>query len=137
MSAESLFIDDGYNVSGCLKGEPKLHPPLRFTYRPCLAAERQAWWDFEERQDRAPNPDPAVKSRRKIEIMAAHIVSWEACDRSGRPMPVDAQALARLHPNLHDRLFNVILGVVPPDDAPDAPRTTPDEGAAAKNSGTR
>jgi hypothetical protein len=118
-----LFIeDDGYTLPGYLEGEPGLFPPLRFTYRPPLPAVRLAWWDFEERENAKADAAAAsaAKSRRKVEIILAQVRSWEACDRQGRSVPLNAAWVTKMHPTQHDRLFNVALAVAAP--APDPQR---------------
>jgi len=124
-----LFIDDGYNLPGYLKPEPGLHPELVFSYRPCLHEERAAYWDWESRHeslqldaDRATAAglksfavDPLAKTRKRAELVHTHLVSWEA------GVPLSAEWIRKLHPNLLDRLVRVILGVDPPDTSPPDP----------------
>lgn len=144
-----LFIDDGYNVPGYVKAEPGLYPELRFVYRPCLHEERTQYWDWESRHealqleadraaavgDRAPRfkLDPLAKTVKRAELLAAHLVSWQA------PAPLNAAWVRKLHPNLLDRAFRIVLGVDPPDEDPLTPAPLPQGGgegmveAAAKN----
>jgi hypothetical protein len=131
-----FFIEDGYTAPGYLQGEPKMFPALRFTYRPMTPAERAAWWAFEERQDKNPDAQAGAdaKSKEKVRLLSTHVLTWEATGKNGQAVPVDATWLPRLHATLHDRLFNVVLGIAPPDDDPDKPgQAKPDEAKDAKN----
>jgi hypothetical protein len=100
------FIDDGYTTTGKIEPAPGIHPALTFTYRPALDRERLAF-----QRSLQETTDPAKRSRRRAELVVAHVTEWGATDRAGRAIDRPTVELAeRLQPLLLDRLVDVVCG---------------------------
>ena len=101
--SEQFLIDDGYTIDGTIAREPGIHPALAFTYRPALAAERNAHLKAAQ--------DPAKRHKVDAALIAEHVQSWSVADRKGGALDKPTLALAeRLQPTLMVRLVDVILG---------------------------
>ena len=128
-------INDGYTLPGTLPAASAAHPQVEFRFRVALPEERQAFFDWEswldKRQEAQWNMqasgekvekplDPGGKAKRKTEIIVAHVQI--------EGVKPTADFIRKLHPNQFDRLFAVVLGLMPADD-----EKKPDEGDDAKN----
>jgi hypothetical protein len=104
------YLSDGYSEKAFLRGVPKLHGALRFTFRPVLAENRA---DFVERNGRL---DAREQTRKAAELIKGQLVEWDLRTPKGEVVPVSTDAILRLHPRLLDRLLWVVTGVEPWDD---------------------
>lgn len=114
-----LIEEDGYTEDGYIAEQPRLHPALRFRYRPLLSTERaQAMRDM-ERALKSPNAKQSeIVSAR---LMAERILEWDLRNGQGEVVPVTEEFLLKVKPVLSNRLYAiVILGASPSDEDPEA-----------------
>lgn len=97
------FINDGYNRLGYIDEQPRLHPAVRFTYRPMLATERDILLGS------AGRSSTGELAKQIDQAMAKRIISWDIED-NGRPVEITAANVSKIEPNLRDRLFWIISG---------------------------
>jgi len=113
------FIGDGYEERAYLRGVPKLYDDVRFTFRPMLAEARA---DYVDRGSRLRARE---QTKRSAEMIEHHVLEWDIRDDKDRLVPLTAENILRLHPNLFNRLLWVITGTEAWDDDPDEPGTPP------------
>jgi hypothetical protein len=114
-----LIEDDGYTEDGYIAEVPRLHPALRFRFRPMLSTERaQAMRDM----GKAINSPNAKQSEIiSAKLMAERILEWDLKDGSGNIVPVTADMILRVKPQLSNRLYAiVVLGTAPSDEDPES-----------------
>jgi hypothetical protein len=114
------YFHDGYTQCGFIAAVPLVHGALRFTYRPALVEERSQLGDA-ARQLRSQLYD-----RHAAAFTAHKIVEWDLADSRGRAVPVSAEALLRLQPDLFVRLHKIVAGWMATDVDPAWPRDTKD-----------
>lgn len=101
-----LFWEDGYTADATIPGVARLHPSLSFRYRPALFEERAAWKMGLERDFSG-----ADRGKRLAELIAEHVVSWNARTLQGREVnPKDSAIVRRLHPEVQEAMLAIILG---------------------------
>lgn len=108
---DPVFIDDGYNRDGHVAAQPGLHGALTFRYRPALPEER---FQYALTKDR--DGDGKAYVRRMALLLAKHLQEWDAArgpDQS--PVPITAEALTRLHPNVLNGVLDQVLGYTAAD----------------------
>lgn len=110
----SGYISDGYTERAFIAGIPRLHPPVHLTYRPFLQEERHR---LLTENGKLP---PAKASLNTANVLAKKIQSWDLADAKGEPVKVDAEAIRRLKPALLSRLVEIVMGLEPSDEDPDA-----------------
>jgi len=128
------YFDDGYTRDGFIAAVPRLHGALRFSYRPVLVEQRG------ELRAAGAKLDSRGCTRHVAAFLTSQLVAWSLVDRRGQPVPVEADRLLRIHPELLIKLQNIVLGFVPSDvdpawDEPAMQREL-DESAAAALSGS-
>lgn len=113
------LIEDGYTEDGYIAEEPRLHPALRFRYRPMLSAERAQAMREMERAVKSPNAKQSeIVSAR---LMASRIEEWDLQNSQGETVPITEEILLKVKPHLSNRLYAiVILGTSPSDEDPEA-----------------
>jgi hypothetical protein len=110
-----------------LKGTPKLHQAVRFSFRPSSLTER---YEFEDKQASA---SVKIKVDQAAQVVSSHITGWDLKDAAGRLVPISPTSLlnpAQVDTNLFLRLLNVVLGVELWDDDPDEPQADEPEAPA-------
>ena len=106
------YIHDGYNETAFIRGVPHLYGDVRFTFRPMLAEDRA---EFVERGSKLKARD---QTRRSAELIEHHVLEWNVERLDGKPVPITAEAILRLHPNLFNRILWVVTGTEPWDEDP-------------------
>ena len=113
----SGFISDGYTETGYIAEVQRLHPALRFEFRPFLPEERSRLITENERH---PPIKAAQNTAEKIaDSKNGKIKSWDLKDDKGEPVPVSADAFRRIKPALHGRLLGIVMGLDASDEDPD------------------
>lgn len=105
-------IEDGWTEAGYIAESPRMHPAVRFQFRPVLVSERSA---IAREYDRRPHEVAKVNA----EHLARKLASWNL------PLPTTADNILRLRPRLFDRLLAVVFGNESSDLDPDASPTAP------------
>ncbi|HEX4147206.1 MAG TPA: hypothetical protein VHY91_27160 [Pirellulales bacterium] len=131
--SQADYFHDGYTQSALIAAVPRLHGALRFTYRPALIEERSQLYDAAGRLN-SHRFDCHV-----AQFLAEKIVDWDLVDARRQPVPLSAEALLRIQPELFIKLNRIILGTAASDVDPDWPAETRDrlldEQAAAELAG--
>jgi hypothetical protein len=122
MSANS-YIPDGFTASAYIAEYPGLYSACRFKFRPMLHAERSKVFD-------AGRIDNFNSAKATYLALEKHVVEWDvrSIDAKGEPgevLPIKALCIARLAPNLIERLFAIVAGVSAADEDPAIARTEP------------
>jgi len=97
------FINDGYVRLGYIEEKARLHPAVRFQYRPMLADERDVLLSAAQRLT------PKQLAERINLALAKRIVEWDILDGE-RAVEITQENLGRIEPNLRDRLFWIVSG---------------------------
>jgi len=100
---QSLFVLDGWTSKGYIAAVPGHFPSLRFTYRPCVPAERSLVIDSFQ------GKSSEVQDRMTAEVLASRIKSWDAADPEGKPMPITKENIGRLLFPVFDRLSGIVI----------------------------
>ena len=107
------YIHDGYTINGYIAAVPRLHPEMRFVYRPMLVQNRSVIF----REIRL-----ATDARKTESIAAAAIksqlVSWDVVDHQGSAVTIEVPHALRLQQALFQKLFSIVTGDVPSDEDP-------------------
>ena len=98
---EVVFLDDGMTLDGYIATDPGLHGELAFKYRPLFIADRTA-----VQQAIIREPDGRKGEILAAKKMAGQVLSWE-CE-GGAP-DVTAESVLKLHPEMNQKLFNMIM----------------------------
>lgn len=114
------YFHDGYTQPGYIAAAPLLHGSLRFCYRPALVEERS------QVSDAAVELKSHLYDRHVAAFAAGKIVSWDLADAAGHAVPIAADALLRLQPELFVKLHRIVLGWVASDVDPEWPAETSD-----------
>lgn len=101
------FIEDGYTLEGSIPEKPGVHSALRFKYRPVLAEERSTF-----RRAALSDQDVANYGKRMVDLIAKHLIEWDALLAGGCEAAVTRPLVAKLHPDLVDGIFDIIMGYV-------------------------
>ena len=109
----TAYLHDGYTCAGYVQERRHLHPAVRFTYRPMLRQNRSVVFK-RIRDDSDPKALDVVYAR----TIAGQIVEWDLTMPDGAPVPLTAEHILRLEPNLFDKLFNIVTGISVTDEDP-------------------
>jgi hypothetical protein len=127
------YFHDGYTQDGFIVAVPLMHGSLRFTYRPALVEERS------QLSEAATRLRAHIYDGHVARFAAQKIVVWDLVDAHLREVPISAEALLRLQPELFVKLHRIVLGWTPSDMDPEwSPNTrerAAEEEAAAALSG--
>lgn len=103
------YFPDGYTQSSYIAAVPRLHDELRFAYRPVLIEERN------ELAALAQGPSRTSYARHAAALIAERLIEWNLRDAAADPLEVTATNILRLHPQLFQKLLDVVLGLSPSD----------------------
>ena len=103
----SAFIEDGYTEERYIKAVERMHPEVRFKFRPILAEDRAA---FIEDVATGSKQDPKKGERLVGQALADHLVEWSL------DLPPTPANIMLLKPSLMNRLSLVILYARDPGD---------------------
>lgn len=111
---QTAYIHDGYTRTGYVAEVPRLHPAIRFTYRPMLAVHRATAFN-------AIRAATAEKSEEVVsKAIVGHVVEWDVVDSKGGPVDLTVANAQRLLPPVRAALLNIITGDGPSDRDPEA-----------------
>ena len=115
----SGMIEDGYEEVGYIAEQPRLHPALRFRFRPMTSGERTAAMREMERALKSPNPKMSeIVSAR---MMAERIIEWDLKNGDGEIVPITEAVMLKVKPALSNKLYSItITAVVGSDEDPEA-----------------
>jgi hypothetical protein len=108
------IISDGYTESGYIAAVPRLHPAVRFKYRPLTHEQKTIVIDQIQKKS------PAQKSRVIAEQVVKNVSDWDVAGADGKPIEITLANVQRLRPALLDGLYNVVSGWAASDPDPDA-----------------
>lgn len=107
------YIHDGYTVPGYIAASPRLHPALRFTFRPVLSQNRAVIF-----RRIANANDPRREESLAAQAIAAQLLDWDLRDHKGEAVAIEASQILRLQPRLMNRLFRIVMGDEAGDEDP-------------------
>lgn len=123
----SGMIEDGYEENGYIAEVPRLHPALRFRFRPMTSGERAAAMREMERALKSPNPKMSeIISAR---MMASRVLEWDLKNGEGETVPINEEMMLKVKPALSNKLYAItITAVIGSDEDPEAdPKIKPAE----------
>lgn len=115
------FIDeDGYTEDGYIAEVPRLHPAVRFRYRPMTSGERAQAMREMEKAVKSPNAKMGeIVSAR---LMSERISEWDLKNAAGEIVPITAENMLKVKPHLSNKLYAItITAVVGSDEDPESP----------------
>ncbi len=98
------YIHDGYTRAGYIAAVPRLHPALRFTYRPVLSPDRAVIYD------RIGKADAKTAETLGAQAVFIHLSDWDLKDGDGKLVPRTVENILRVQPKLETRLFDICMG---------------------------
>ncbi len=113
------YIEDGYNRPGYIEGRRNMYDELRFEYRPVLYVDRVKI--LEKYRD----PKQASTAIRTI---VQHVIKWdlkkptrndEGKITGEEAVELNKDEVWRVHPDLMDAIFMIIVGQIPCDTDPE------------------
>jgi hypothetical protein len=125
---ESGYIDDGYTWRGYVAGVPRLHPPLRFTFRQCTAQDAAV---ISGKINRAEDADT---EKIASAVIRRQVIEWDLkrkTDKGMEPVPLEVDHINRVQSSLKNTLFKIVMGVFPSDPDPDFPEDDPTDYSAS------
>ena len=108
------IIRDGFTQDGFIAESEGLHGELRFKFRPMLPEEYELLELF-----RQSNPgDPRRVGAKEREEIASRLKAWSEVDNTNTSVPINADVLKMLRPELWYKLLAVVIGQRRTDDDP-------------------
>jgi len=107
------YIHDGYTRHGYIKAKERLHPALRFEYRPVMVQNRTVAFKRIEQAG-----DPRREEQIAAKTIQIHLECWDLLDHEGKTVPSHVDHILRVEPNLFQKLFGVIMGSLVSDEDP-------------------
>ncbi|MBL8794797.1 MAG: hypothetical protein JNM56_12890 [Planctomycetia bacterium] len=104
-----LVPEDGYTESAFILGVERIHPDLRFEYRPITLIESVAY------SRAVKDLDGKELHEHSAKWAAGRLLSWDLRGKDGKTVPIQADMLTRLKPRLFYRMQAVLLGNEAPD----------------------
>jgi hypothetical protein len=109
-----------HTIAGCderayIAEQPRLHPSLRFKFRPMLAEERDTIANAGSRKT------PSEYHQILAAALAARIKDWDAKKRDGHTLSIEAATVRTLQPRLFDRVYAIVCGDSASDVDPQSP----------------
>ena len=108
------YIEPAYTEPAYIAETPRLHPALRFTFRPMLQEEWNALVSA-----RAPASD-RERERQVNKAIAERITAWDITTHTGEPWPITADNLRKLRPALYNRVLAIVTGTGAGDEDPES-----------------
>ena len=109
----SIFIQDGFTLTGKIAARPGLHGEVCFVYRPALPEDV---YEYQRKRDAAKT------AREQLDIDArllvddgrtrGHIESWDVVDVDDKPIPLTVATIRRLYTSAINTLLNHVTGYV-------------------------
>lgn len=112
----AAFIHDGYTLDGFIAETPRLHPAMRFRYRP-MVSQNIAVVNRELARTRTNEP-------RKAEAICARTVwsqvtEWDVLDHTGEGVTRTVDNILRIQPVLFAAIYQIVCGIRPSDEDPE------------------
>ena len=104
----SCFVEDGYTESHTVPERAGIYARLAFTGRRAMASEVQRVIDGTANDEE--------REKRICSLLAKHIVSWDAKDRSGQPVPITDEVMGKIVPSLRSVLVDWVCSWVALED---------------------
>ena len=104
---QSIFIADGYTLSGRIDGLRGVYPALTFTYRPALPARVYAYMQESIASGEA-------KTKAVVDLLREHLVSWSV------PEEINDRNLRRVYQPLLFQLVEHVTGYAAAESESDA-----------------
>ncbi len=108
--------NDGYTEAAYIAEVKRLHPAVRFTFRPIQQQQRMRLM-----QENGNLKTQSAITANTCKVVAAAIKSWDLVDVKGGRVPVSGEVIGKLKPALYERLFSIVFGLEPFDEDPEAP----------------
>jgi hypothetical protein len=104
----SAYIHDGYTMPGYIRERSRLHPAVRFTYRPLLTQDRAVVV-----RKISLARDPRQEERLAAQAIFGQLLDWDVikvADGSVQSVPLEVNELLKLQPKLFNQLLRIVLG---------------------------
>lgn len=108
----TVLIDDGYTRHSTLKGRERMYPDLTFRWRPTTILMRAKFAGATKQVGMSAER----LERMGAEILAKQLLEWSAVNHQGQPAPINADSVLKLHPDLFNRLYAVVVNMSTPPD---------------------
>jgi hypothetical protein len=105
--------NDGYSLPGFIDERDGIVEAMRFVYRP-VSADMQASFNASLAL-LVDTPNNPANFRKRAEIVKGRLVSWDAKDDKGAPLPITTAEVRKLSPELFWKLFGIVFGNTPTD----------------------
>lgn len=108
----TLLIDDGCTLDGQVPAQGGV-PAVSFRYRPALP---EAVYEY----TRAQKANGRQELKAVVDLLSAHVISWDVVDAKGDHMPVTADTLRRVPHRVQQRMVDLVTGYGPEQMGADA-----------------
>lgn len=108
------LILDGYDLDGDVQKRGRF-PAIKYVYRPALPDEVQEYFMALRKAN-----DGRQSSKVRIDLIAAHVKSWDVQDAGGKNVPADAANLGRVPNYVIDAMVDEITLYAQSEAAADA-----------------
>lgn len=100
----SIIPDDGYTESAYVAAMPGVFNAQTIRYRPLTHTERYVIGNA------LGTKSPAEASKLLIATLAKHLKEWDVCVADGGTLPINAESVAKLKPELAERFYAIVTG---------------------------
>ena len=105
----SPFIPDGYTKDATISVNG--FDPIQVSYRPMLRGEAsRLLWGAHRSRETGEDGQLQYWEKATCESIAKQIVSWSLLDQAGKPLKINGDTVARLHPSFFNELYNKVAG---------------------------
>jgi len=111
------YIDDGQTRDGFVAPVERLHPALRFQFRPLLCTERAIVTEAVRNGSERDAMNTAAA------LIANRVTKWDLKKPSGDLVPLTSEHTIRLQPTLLLKVYEILLGNRAPDPDPEGDGT--------------
>lgn len=99
------ILDDGYTEHGYIKAIERAWPEVRFKFRPMRREQRMML--IGEQFTQLPAD---TQTKKAAEALAGQLIEWDVKDARGEPLKPIAANVAKLKPQLFERLLSIVAG---------------------------
>lgn len=99
------YIPDGYTRWAVVSAVPRLYPRVAFLFRPLLQRDRSIV--AAQAMKAGPGKDADIQAA----CVARQIVEWDVSSGDGVVVSVTPETVARVQPELLQRLYAIVLGL--------------------------
>lgn len=115
MSDLSIIPNDGYTLDAYVKAEPGIHGEHRIKFRPLLHEERYSYGEALGKKS------PREASQFMCSVLAKHLKGWDVKNVNGDELPVVAESVRILRPDLLEKFYAIVSGRAAGDADPNVP----------------